>query len=52
MIQTIQRVSFASVAGILFPLGVTILNQNLVGGIIIIAFAIGALIAREVFKSV
>ena len=50
-IQTTQRVTFTSIATILIPLGVGIINSNLWGGVTLVALGVLALVVRELFKS-
>ena len=51
-LQTAQRVTFTSIATILIPLGVGTITTSKAVGLTLIVLGIGALVAREVFKSV
>lgn len=50
IIQTTQRVTFTSIATILIPIGIGLLNTELIAGLVIILTGIGSLVAREYFK--
>jgi len=53
VVQTAQRVTFTSIATILIPLGIgMIVANNFWAGLITVVVGIGALVAREMFKSV
>jgi len=49
-IQTVQRVSFTSIATILIPLGVGAMSTNIWFGLTCIVAGILSLVAREHFK--
>ena len=52
-LQTTQRVTFTSIATIIIPIGVgSVMAGNTWFGLLTIVIGIGALIAREYFKSV
>ena len=48
--QTVQRVTFTSIATVLMPLGVGLMTQSWVIGLVVILCGIGSLVLREVLK--
>ena len=48
--QTVQRVTFTSIATVLIPLGVGLMPQSWLVGLICVFAGIGSLVLREVFK--
>jgi len=51
-LQTVQRVTFTSIATVLIPLGVGLITTNIYVGLVTIVMGIVALVLREVLKVV